>query len=172
MDRERFDELTRSLGQSTTRRRLSALLLGFGLASPLGVGLAGTAEAKKKGKKKKGKVTVCHQGQTITVAKSAQKAHLKHGDTLGPCPTPPPPPPPVCTPNCSGKECGSDGCGGSCGDCGLFRFCNNSGTCETICLSDCQGKECGDDGCGGSCGDCGFLQFCNTSGTCEAIQFP
>ena len=23
-----------------------------------------------------------------------------------------------CTPDCTGKECGDDGCGGSCGDCG------------------------------------------------------
>jgi hypothetical protein len=25
----------------------------------------------------------------------------------------------VCTPDCAGKECGDDGCGGSCGDCGF-----------------------------------------------------
>ena len=33
-----------------------------------------------------GKVTICHKGkQTITVAAPAVEAHLRHGDTLGPC---------------------------------------------------------------------------------------
>ena len=35
------------------------------------------------------KVTVCHNGNTIKVAKSAVSAHTKHGDTVGACaPTP------------------------------------------------------------------------------------
>jgi hypothetical protein len=33
----------------------------------------------------KDKVTICHRGHTITVAESALKAHLAHGDTIGPC---------------------------------------------------------------------------------------
>ena len=35
--------------------------------------------------KGKGKVTICHKGHTITVAKPALKAHRRHGDTLGKC---------------------------------------------------------------------------------------
>jgi hypothetical protein len=34
-----------------------------------------------------------------------------------------------CTPDCSGKNCGDDGCGGSCGTCSGGQVCN-SGTCE------------------------------------------
>ena len=35
----------------------------------------------------KTKVTLCHKGKkTITVGKPAEKAHRRHGDTLGPCP--------------------------------------------------------------------------------------
>jgi hypothetical protein len=35
----------------------------------------------------KKKVTLCHKGKkTITVGAPAAKAHLRHGDTLGPCP--------------------------------------------------------------------------------------
>ncbi|MEW6408324.1 MAG: hypothetical protein AB1465_06585 [Patescibacteria group bacterium] len=30
-----------------------------------------------------------------------------------------------CQPNCSGKQCGSDGCGGSCGSCDYGKICNN-----------------------------------------------
>jgi len=34
---------------------------------------------------------------------------------------------------CSGKDCGSDGCGGTCGTCTAPKTCNASGTCETAC---------------------------------------
>ena len=41
-----------------------------------------------------------------------------------------------CTPDCAGKKCGSDGCGGSCGQCvGDQPFCNN-GACSGQCVSD------------------------------------
>jgi hypothetical protein len=33
------------------------------------------------------KVTICHKGKTIKVSKHALRAHLRHGDTLGPCST-------------------------------------------------------------------------------------
>jgi len=31
------------------------------------------------------KVTICHKGHTITISRSALPAHLRHGDTIGPC---------------------------------------------------------------------------------------
>ena len=31
------------------------------------------------------KVTICHKGKTITVAKASLPAHLRHGDTVGTC---------------------------------------------------------------------------------------
>jgi len=75
-----------------------------------------------------------------------------------------------CAPNCDGKVCGDDGCGGSCGTC--KEGCPDleecvEGKCEIGCVSNCTDKECGDDGCGCSCGDCqaGFL--CNEAGKCE-----
>ncbi len=37
------------------------------------------------------KVMLCHKGKTITVGAPAAKAHFKHGDTAGACPTTPPP---------------------------------------------------------------------------------
>ena len=37
----------------------------------------------------------------------------------------------VCVPDCTGKECGGDGCGGSCGECGLGLTCDTgAGLCE------------------------------------------
>lgn len=35
-----------------------------------------------------------------------------------------------CTPQCTGKTCGDDGCGGSCGDCGAGITCSDEGVCE------------------------------------------
>ncbi len=37
----------------------------------------------------------------------------------------------TCTPNCEGKECGSDGCSGSCGTCNTREICNE-GICVII----------------------------------------
>ena len=58
-----------------------------------------------------------------------------------------------CVPDCSEIECGGDGCGGTCGNCGRDQHCSN-GSCLEECMPDCLGKECGEDGCGGSCGSC------------------
>jgi len=60
------------------------------------------------------KVTLCHKGETLSVAQPAVQAHLAHGDTLGPCgpspspsasPSPSPSPSPSASPgasSCSG----------------------------------------------------------------------
>ena len=93
----------------------------------------------------------------------------------------------TCTPTCSSsyyvKNCGDDGCGGSCGTCPGGQACSG-GFCK--CTPVCTGKQCGSDGCGGSCGtclygkcgsngkcitcltalDCGTGETCNSSGEC------
>ena len=68
----------------------------------------------------------------------------------------------VCFPQCTGKECGDDGCGGSCGECGAGWQCDG----DQQCFDPCVGKECGDDGYGGSCGACGAEEVC-TDYSCE-----
>ena len=85
MDSTAFDGLTRGLARMTDRRGLTQILGGLALGL---LALDPNTSEAKKGKTKKGKVTICHQGQTITVSKSALKGHLKHGDSQGACPTP------------------------------------------------------------------------------------
>lgn len=72
-----------------------------------------------------------------------------------------------CSPDCTDKVCGDDGCGGSCGSCPSGKYCESgqcfSGSCTPACVS----RVCGDDGCGGSCGDCPFGYFCQY-GSCIA----
>ncbi len=71
-----------------------------------------------------------------------------------------------CTPECSGKECGDDGCSGSCGTCNGVQDECVDGSC--VCLPACEGKECGDDGCGGSCGACDDGNLC-TDDSCASL---
>lgn len=61
----------------------------------------------------------------------------------------------ACLPNCAGKTCGSDGCGGSCGTCPAGKSCGASGTCvvgsDSVCgavtsQGECYGNQ---------------LQYCN-----------
>ena len=38
--------------------------------------------------------------------------------------------PDTCQPTCDGKDCGDDGCGGSCGECDEEEWCTDDGLCE------------------------------------------
>ncbi len=68
-------------------RRSNALLFtGVALAALLVGSLGATAGTKPNPGKGHPKVTLCHKGRvTIRVGAPAVKAHLRHGDTLGPC---------------------------------------------------------------------------------------
>lgn len=78
-----------------------------------------------------------------------------------------------CAPQCSGKNCGSDGCGGTCGSCsGANATCNN-GVCQCTPTPGCTGggnvgNVCAaDDGCGGPCTcDTQNGESCGSNGKC------
>ena len=75
----------------------------------------------------------------------------------------------ICSPDCEGIECGSDGCGGECGACpGAAPVCED-GLCVPDCTEDCDGKDCGDDGCGGSCGLCDDGNSCTDDSCIEGM---
>jgi len=68
-----------------------------------------------------------------------------------------------CAPDCRGKVCGYDGCGGMCpNQCGGGTpYCDwSTETCVNQCVPECSDKECGSDGCGGTCGECGATEQC------------
>ncbi|MBR59082.1 MAG: hypothetical protein CMH54_13820, partial [Myxococcales bacterium] len=77
-----------------------------------------------------------------------------------------------CIPNCAFKQCGDDGCGGSCGVCGEGLSCTEEGYCAVNCIPDCAGRDCGDDGCGGSCGFCDLGTACSDAGVCTESCIP
>lgn len=70
----------------------------------------------------------------------------------------------ACVPQCGDRECGTDGCGGSCGTCKEGTSCVD-GTCRVDCAPDCDGRQCGSDGCGSTCGVCRENFVC-VSGAC------
>jgi hypothetical protein len=76
-----------------------------------------------------------------------------------------------CTADCSGKQCGSDGCGGTCGVCAGGQVCTSVGQCVVDCVPQCEGKVCGDNGCGGVCGVCPDGHAC-LGGVCDAACVP
>jgi hypothetical protein len=83
-----------------SRTILGLAVVGVSLvvsASLAGIGFARVSSTSAE-QYQYGKVTVCHKTgskkhphQTITISQNALKAHLKHGDTLGACPTTAPP---------------------------------------------------------------------------------
>jgi hypothetical protein len=147
VDDERFDTLSRVLGEGATRRWvLNTLLISAGAA--LGLNAADVAEAKKKKKgKRKGKNGAAQPLST-------------------PPPPPPPPGPPPGRPNppeppdlsvVSVCEGGLDPCEGVC----------VNGKC---CIGNCEGKFCADDGCGTPCGSCPQGRFCASNDQCLCIS--
>ena len=164
MDSKTFDGLVRGFGGSTSRRSMIHILGGLSLGV---VALSPRAsEAKKnKGKGKGKKVTICHNGQTLSVSKSALKSHLKRGDTMGACPgqeTPGQDPPGanvICTDGVkNGNETDVDCGGGTCPRCATGKTCGTrndcaSARCEGGTCQTCQNPntDCGTDADGGMC---------------------
>lgn len=72
----------------------------------------------------------------------------------------------TCSPECTDRECGDDGCGGSCGQCEEAQDECADGHC--VCQPACEVIECGDDGCEGSCGDCAQDEYC-AMGKCAPL---
>ncbi|NUN15456.1 MAG: hypothetical protein HUU55_17670 [Myxococcales bacterium] len=77
----------------------------------------------------------------------------------------------ACVSDCGKKQCGPDGCGGTCGTCGTNAVCSSEGVCEATCVAQCAEKECGPDGCGGLCGQCDAGETCN-EGACVSGPKP
>ena len=71
-----------------------------------------------------------------------------------------------CVPDCAGRECGANGCGGSCGTCPIVApACTEEGLC---CVPACGAQQCGPDGCDGTCGVCEYPLQC-LGGSCVCV---
>ena len=175
MNDPHFDDLTRDLAGPSRRGIFSAAG-----AAALALLLGGT-EPEIVGAKKKKKKTICHSGQTMKVPKAKVKAHLGHGDSLGPCPAPsvvsPPPPGPQPEPGCPAgqRECpGRGGCiaQNECcvdSDCGappeVGATCGANGTCTCGSGPGNPFKVC--EGAPGICSICCATSECPEGTACE-----
>jgi hypothetical protein len=143
MEPDRFESLLRLLSVSPSRRSAVRLLGAVVLGSPFALGGAGTDahDAVKKCKKLEDK------DKKKKCLKKAKKHNAAH-----------------CGPNCAGKSCGDDGCGGACG------ICTGGQTCQGGACACPSGQEL----CGSNCAplcplgfvrkpDCGC---CNPGGNC------
>ncbi len=95
-----------------------------------------------------------------------------------------------CIPDCTGKTCGDDGCGGSCGGCPIGYYCDINYTCVEDCQDTCtpgvdpnrcssvgqwtqQCANCDLDSCNEWCDDinCGITlnPYCNFDGIVDAV---
>ncbi|MFH1531264.1 MAG: hypothetical protein ABIK09_11110 [Pseudomonadota bacterium] len=97
----------------------------------------------------------CNDGDVCT-ADTCEDNLCEHAPVIGPG---------CCVPQCTGKVCGPNGCGGTCGEC-LAGYCE-AGQCLTVCVPQCAGKVCGPNGCGGSCGACQPGLACGPAGQCQ-----
>jgi len=144
MDRDHFDNLTRALTAQSSRRGFGGLLLALGLGTSSGLQIFDSNETAARKRRRR------------------KKRKNKNRDKPG-----------TCQPDCAGKDCGPDGCGGSCGTCiapllcaestgqcveddGLCGSCPPPGKCHggACCDPNCYGQVCGFSACGGSCGTC------------------
>ena len=153
MDDASFDRLIRALSTGTPRRQIVASALTTVMAFQAG------EVASAKGKRRKCKKSHKKCGKTcIPKSQCCTNDECGSGQSCngGAC---------VCTPQCAGKSCGPDGCGGSCGQCASGAQCDGNGRCPG-CTRTCSGKSCGPDGCGGTCGTCTSPEVCNGDGQC------
>ena len=72
-----------------------------------------------------------------------------------------------CMRSCVGKQCGDDGCGGSCDTCPEGKMCSDEFKC--VCDPQCGDKVCGPDACGGECGTCDPGSECDDDGQCVCV---
>ena len=77
---------------------------------------------------------------------------------------------PWCLPDCAGKNCGPDLCGGTCGTCGPGEKCLD-GTCiPETCCEGLEGQKCGwDEACSIHCGGCPGCSACGENGECLGL---
>lgn len=75
----------------------------------------------------------------------------------------------ACQPRCADKQCGDDGCDGSCGSCDSDERCEANRCVAKPCEPQCEGASCGPDGCGGTCGTCAANEMCTSDEHCVCV---
>jgi hypothetical protein len=174
MDASELTDLVRMLAAAPSRRAVSraivALTAGSFLAPLLEV--ADAAGKKKHKRKRKKKKTGCKSGtkkcgaQCIPGGNCCTAADCEDDEACqnGACTA-------TCVPQCTGKTCGDNGCGGSCGDCEGNESCLE-GSCTTpppTCSDGIKNGSETDIDCGGpTCPRCSNFLACASRDDCQS----
>jgi hypothetical protein len=165
VDGDRFEFLLRALTMTPTRRGVAHFLCGLGFA---GLVRPDEADAKRKRRKKKGKKKSRNKMFTQPPPSPEPVSSPPAADEPPPAPEPPLPP---CVGTCTGKTCGDDGCGVSCGACAGGSVCAG-GQCVAACCA--EGTSCLEEYCTCATGGGDFCScpagdvICNGAGCCLA----
>ena len=176
MQSSNFDELTKALAASTSRRHALRLIATASVGALLGLGGVSTAFAghrrrsrtrtspSRTPKPNKDCAKWCAQvfgpntpaaGQCTSDAAHNKGLCKQCGSTA---------PSSICCNRNGSGFCDGTVAGATC--CPSGQHCDN-GDCVADCLPNCTGKTCGDDGCGGSCGTCSSGQTCINGSCCS-----
>ena len=147
-----------------TQRNARTLLLVTSLAGLLALLLAGCGSSEAlcgAGGTACPSGQVCQEGLCVTAPSGSDadavggEIHVPEGDV-------------VCAPSCVGRQCGDNGCGGTCGGCNAGESCSVLGLCVPEgCVPSCANRNCGSDGCGDVCGTCEPGSTCSAAQRCE-----
>ncbi len=168
MDPHSFDTLARSFGSSASRRGMMSGSLAGLFALLLPTGEAGAKRGSRHGQDRGDGAAHGHAQRRPLGAEKKRKRKKNKKPTL-------------CAPDCAGKTCGLNGCGGSCGGCGAATSCiggqcvPDGSACTPACSGGqiCQGNgQCacpsGRHSCNGACRECCSGADCNGGGRyCE-----
>ncbi len=157
-----FDLLLRRASATNSRRGIVGALAGLTFGG-IGSALLGTIDAEANNNHKK---------------KKRRKKKRKKNNAA----TSPASPPLTCIADCTGKVCGDNGCGGSCGSCGTGASCVGGSClcasgfkpCQDTCIplgNCCTSAECGATNCNNGTCDCSAQPDgtdCGSGGQCIA----
>jgi hypothetical protein len=154
MDGSKFDRLAQAIGSGGSRRRLLGTLTALGFGAAL-TGLEADNAGAEKPKDRLRRRTRQHRRKRRN-EKRRNQGNSGNGARQGSdqCP--------ATGPDCAGKTCGPDGCGGSCGSClaGWQDCC--AGTCKDIFIDH--------DNCGACGSQCPGAATC-ANGSCCVVKF-
>lgn len=161
MDDQRFDLLTRAFASGSSRRSLLKGLLGFGVTAGAVSTRMGDSSARQRGGSNNPPpptptpsptetppicdnhpcgLDCCESADQCCDGECCPAGYVCSGEET--CVS--------CLPNCDGRDCGDDGCGGSCGTCPDGSGCLRNGTCAILCpggLGDEAVAPCVESGC-------------------------
>jgi hypothetical protein len=175
MQPSKFDELTKALASSTSRRQALRTILGVSIGGLLGIGGISTAFGRHHRRRAQISRPSGAKGNS-NCAKWCAQVFGPNTSAAGQCTSDAAhgrglcrqcgnvDPSSICCNRNGSGYCDGTVAGATC--CPTGQHCQN-GDCVADCTPNCTGKTCGDNGCGGSCGSCDLGETCINGSCCS-----